>query len=1077
MFEQQLHKLQQNKLISELIQIRLEDSRWDKLSIFKAKRIDNYKIWGMAFFVECNQDFLCSESQFGLEECEEFQSKLLGKAFFSENTSLRWNYYLYFVYTDKEVLKDIDKSPIEADTHYARKRIVCMDALDALLKLVNYDSQENEMPDPEGEWLNILAPQQLLGCLYNDQYTASIKSYLEYGTSIGNLNDFTKSSVPAQSRANLIPVSIKELYTCDYRKEAFGDRINLPFKTFNLIEGENGTGKSSIIDAIELALTGSIKRLADTNGTFDGEITWVNTINQVHNDIVFNSNGSPDIKDREQAWYNTPRTRLRSTISDKFGQINRFSIESVFSLVNSQCRDKDSAIQNSITTLCFGDSLALMQKNWLEYKKRFETEKNRCSNAIDKLKEEQVANQNRLEALRDEVQSRQVDIRQLYYDLFGEKPKDGDCIKRLEDIYLRFVNEIMVLSAIKEPISYTQLQNLDIQRKETVAELIIRRDDYMNLKASCKQKHMAYESKEIEKNKLAGQISTYSKYLYDANYLSQQLNINNISENQLDSFITDYRKLKNTINSLKYDHKLLWTSFPYRQILSVSQIDTQMQDLQKRILVCKNEIIDLINQELALEARKNNAEQNMNRIYMLQTELLQYGQTIVSETNRPDCPLCGQLYSNTVVLQNKIQELAQRCSTPSQDLLTSLLADLSSVQLKLSTHKKEVQIQENEEKFLEKLSEVLKLCTSIKNMHKCKQVRDILTLLEETEAENTQRLHILNGLQSGIAELRNNFSNIGIPISLLRDYFEVSEKALSVLPQQVKALIATQNIIHAEILEFDALILKNANLEQSLQKAMQDSQQVVSVLSAVAVLHSVNVAIFPDTDMLVLKNNLLKLEGTTKVITENSEISVIAQKLKQLKDVAANQNTYIKRCNAAIDVLDKLKTLSEYSQKFLDDNLLQIATLFKKLHLPPEFTDLIRLDNEIVISRPNSNTYVRINQMSMGQRTSLTLAILFQMHIMGKNTPRILLLDEPISNLDDVHIMNMVDMLRELVLNGAQLFITTSSNEIARYLERKFSFLQDDMICYQLKREVVGEAIGKTVITSKPIPFLIASGK
>jgi exonuclease SbcC len=80
-------------------------------------------------------------------------------------------------------------------------------------------------------------------------------------------------------------------------------------------------------------------------------------------------------------------------------------------------------------------------------------------------------------------------------------------------------------------------------------------------------------------------------------------------------------------------------------------------------------------------------------------------------------------------------------------------------------------------------------------------------------------------------------------------------------------------------------------------------------------------------------------------------------------------------------------------------------------------------------------------------------------------------------DLDDVHIMNMVDMLRELTLNGAQVFITTASNEIARYLERKFAFMQDEMVYYKLKREVNGGTVGKTTITPRTIPYLIAAGE
>lgn len=51
------------------------------------------------------------------------------------------------------------------------------------------------------------------------------------------------------------------------------------------------------------------------------------------------------------------------------------------------------------------------------------------------------------------------------------------------------------------------------------------------------------------------------------------------------------------------------------------------------------------------------------------------------------------------------------------------------------------------------------------------------------------------------------------------------------------------------------------------------------------------------------------------------------------------------------------------------------------------------------------------------------------------------------------------------------------NNEIARYLERKFAFMQDEMVYYKLKCEVNGGTVGKTTITLRTIPYLIAAGE
>ena len=35
------------------------------------------------------------------------------------------------------------------------------------------------------------------------------------------------------------------------------------------------------------------------------------------------------------------------------------------------------------------------------------------------------------------------------------------------------------------------------------------------------------------------------------------------------------------------------------------------------------------------------------------------------------------------------------------------------------------------------------------------------------------------------------------------------------------------------------------------------------------------------------------------------------------------------------------------------------------------------------------------------------------------------MLDEPVANLDDMHVLNLIDLLRELTINGTQIIITT----------------------------------------------------
>lgn len=81
--------------------------------------------------------------------------------------------------------------------------------------------------------------------------------------------------------------------------------------------------------------------------------------------------------------------------------------------------------------------------------------------------------------------------------------------------------------------------------------------------------------------------------------------------------------------------------------------------------------------------------------------------------------------------------------------------------------------------------------------------------------------------------------------------------------------------------------------------------------------------------------------------------------------------------------------------------------------------------DRLIAIRGVDNKPIRIFQMSMGQRTFLALAVLFTLHLSALKAPKFLTLDEPVANMDDFHLMNLIDILGELALQGIQIIFTT----------------------------------------------------
>lgn len=74
-----------------------------------------------------------------------------------------------------------------------------------------------------------------------------------------------------------------------------------------------------------------------------------------------------------------------------------------------------------------------------------------------------------------------------------------------------------------------------------------------------------------------------------------------------------------------------------------------------------------------------------------------------------------------------------------------------------------------------------------------------------------------------------------------------------------------------------------------------------------------------------------------------------------------------------------------------------------------------------------------------------------------------------------MHIMNLVDILKEIALSGVQLFITTANDQVATYFRRKFSCFNEEFKHLEIVREDEKPSIffEKTYSPNKEEPVVI----
>ena len=64
---------------------------------------------------------------------------------------------------------------------------------------------------------------------------------------------------------------------------------------------------------------------------------------------------------------------------------------------------------------------------------------------------------------------------------------------------------------------------------------------------------------------------------------------------------------------------------------------------------------------------------------------------------------------------------------------------------------------------------------------------------------------------------------------------------------------------------------------------------------------------------------------------------------------------------------------------------------------------------------------------------------------MVSNGPKLLLLDDPVTHVDDLNMLSFIDYLQKMVMNeNKQIFFATASNKIAGIFEKKFNYMAND---------------------------------
>jgi DNA repair protein SbcC/Rad50 len=153
----------------------------------------------------------------------------------------------------------------------------------------------------------------------------------------------------------------------------------------------------------------------------------------------------------------------------------------------------------------------------------------------------------------------------------------------------------------------------------------------------------------------------------------------------------------------------------------------------------------------------------------------------------------------------------------------------------------------------------------------------------------------------------------------------------------------------------------------------------------------------------------------------------------------------------ALTVIVEKDSLPQATQNAIEATHSVADEIFSRIHVPNEYK--IAANSNYPLSGKSDNENRSLSQISTGQRSAYALSIFLAMNAQMTSGPKVILLDDPISHVDDLNALSFLDYLRNLVLKESrQIFFATADERVAGLFAHKFAFLGEEFRTIDLVR-------------------------
>lgn len=972
------------------------------------------------------------------EKLSKYQDRVIGPYYFEGRRSLQWSNYLYFVtsrdcLSKREVLQA--KELIERDRSYARKYVISEEELDSILSPLKVVPSGTAPHDSIlSIWIDRLVKAGIdKAILCEDNMPARLK--IIESSSI----DPKLESKPTKHRfADKAAPFIKLLDLKKYL--AYPLQRHFEFGTVNLIFGPNGSGKTSLLEAIELFYCGRNKRNPSASPTYNLVVEFVDG----RKETVTENRTFSEFRNRNLIWYGQTEIKTNN-LYQSFAQFNFLDTDAAVSMAESTY-----SLEDDLSKLLVGPDAA---KTWHNIKRVHEAlslELRSLRTHILEIEEEITALEKQIKTVSsihhesDSIHARLGEmIRRVGWRVTqGDKASFASSLVESLTELMALVQQTTELNWTESPVSIDRLAKYCHKTKVAIEKA---EPDISRFELSRRNQQHFMES--IKRDREALSLLEQSKRLIDAGVPMRVE-----EQNKQDKIISAYTGWLVGFDDLAPD------------VIMTEDLDIPLVKCHELAVTNRSNAKSLlIKQKSGYDKFSEAQDEALN----LSQELRQIANKLLKISPNADrCPLChtqfktGELAKHMIVgvdehiealgqsflSQMRDQEDVVRKAIDVESSLTWLkryceranLTDKISVRAALSDVEKSKRTLEAAQSNFNRLNrEMLLLETqglSIVMMEDISaRLRDVGYTLAEFTTDTAERIHALieqdmvsssRALEADIKQLDELQQKISAILGLAVPDTQDLAQAVS----QLKERIVTTERIQEKLSEFTPLFpwLGGRPLAELLVEAASVRQVAAELQTALSKEKQSNVS-FADA---VKRKELLE------------------PKLSQLRQRE-------ERLDKAYIVLQNLQnehSLETAMKSALQENRDSIEDIFSRIHSPAEFrgigsdwTSLIRKDGK----------GYSLSQISTGQRSAFALAIFLSQNAQLKKAPPVILIDDPIAHIDDLNSLSFIDYLRELVLTSKrQIYFATASDKLATLFERKFDFLgEKDFRRFNLRRE------------------------